>query len=232
MGLDALVLKRDEAYIGVLIDDLVTKGVDEPYRMFTSRAEHRLLLRQDNADERLSQIGNNIGLLSDMDFKKYEKKRSLVDNVYHLLGTLSIKPEEINAYLVKRESAPISQKSKVVSILSRPQVTIDSLVRSLPFVESKLSFLPKDLYIDVLEAVEIRVKYSGYIDREYSIASKLKRLENVNIEDRFDYTSLLSLSTEAREKLLRVKPKTIGQASRIPGVSPNDINVLLVLLGR
>jgi tRNA uridine 5-carboxymethylaminomethyl modification enzyme len=231
-NLDPFILTRDQAYIGVLIDDLVTKGVDEPYRMFTSRAEHRLLLRQDNADERLSEIGHNLGLLPESSYKLFIEKSACIENILDQLSINSVKPEVINPFLVANSSAPIRQKTKLYTIVTRPQINLKDLLDSLPVYKNQIDAIPDQSYDEILEAVEIRIKYSGYIQREKTAADKLSRLENIKIEDRFDYHSILSLSTEAREKLSKINPKTIGQAHRIPGISPNDINVLLVLLGR
>jgi tRNA uridine 5-carboxymethylaminomethyl modification enzyme len=230
--LEAFTLARNQAYIGVLIDDLVTKGVDEPYRMFTSRAEHRLILRQDNADERLSMLGNKLGLLPNDLFSQYLEKSRFINLLLVLIGKISIKPEQINGYLVNKESSPVKQKTKLSMILSRPQVKLKEILQNLPILFSKLERIPDSIIQEVVEAAEIRIKYAGYIDREESIVGKLHRLENIKIENRFDYLTIQSLSTEARQKLARINPKTIGQAQRIPGISPNDINVLLILLGR
>ena len=230
--LPPIVLSRDQAYIGVLIDDLITKGVDEPYRMFTSRAEHRLILRQDNADERLSELGFKIGLLPEYFYKLFKEKSLFVERMLDQLTTISVKPEIINDFLVENSSAPIKQKAKLYNIISRPQVTLNEFFKRFPEIKSKMEVIPELLFSNVIESVEIRIKYAGYINREKSAAEKLKRLENIKIENRFDYQSILSLSTEAREKLSKINPKTIGQAHRIPGISPNDINVLLILLGR
>jgi len=230
--LPPLVLSRDQAYIGVLIDDLITKGVDEPYRMFTSRAEHRLILRQDNADERLSELGYNIGLLPEYLYKLFKEKSLFIERMLDQLTTISVKPELINDFLAENSSAPIKQKAKLYNIISRPQITLKGFFDRFPAIKSKMEVIPDSLFNDVIESVEIRIKYAGYINREKSAAEKLSRLENIKIENRFDYQSILSLSTEAREKLSKINPKTIGQAHRIPGISPNDINVLLVLLGR
>jgi tRNA uridine 5-carboxymethylaminomethyl modification enzyme len=231
-NLDPFILSRDQAYIGVLIDDLVTKGVDEPYRMFTSRAEHRLLLRQDNADERLSEIGHNLGLLPESSYKLFIEKSACIENILDQLSINSVKPEIINPFLVANSSASIRQKTKLYTIVTRPQINLKDLLDSLPVYKNQIDAIPDQSYDEILEAVEIRIKYSGYIQREKTAADKLSRLENIKIEDRFDYHSILSLSTEAREKLSKINPKTIGQAHRIPGITPNDINVLLVLLGR
>lgn len=230
--LEVFTLARNQAYIGVLIDDLVTKGVDEPYRMFTSRAEHRLILRQDNADERLSVLGNQLGLLPDDLVSLYLEKSRLINLLLELIVEISIKPEQINDYLIINDSSPIKQKTKLKVILSRPQVKLMDVLSNLPMLFCKLEKIPEAIYQEVIEAAEIRIKYAGYIDREESIAGKLHRLENIKIESKFDYNTIQSLSTEARQKLVRINPKTIGQAQRIPGISPNDINVLLILLGR
>jgi len=230
--LEPFILKRDQAYIGVLIDDLVTKGVDEPYRMFTSRAEHRLILRQDNADERLSKIGYELGLLPEKYYLQFQYKYLLIERIIENLHGISVSPDLINRFLEGKGSMPLKQKSKLYTILSRPQIDFKSFLLEFPAFRSKLFDIQEDLINEIIESVEIRIKYAGYIARELNAADKLKRLENIKIEDRFDYSKLLSLSTEAREKLSKVNPKTIGQAHRIPGISPNDINVLLVLLGR
>ena len=232
LQLTPFILNRDQAYIGVLIDDLVTKGVDEPYRMFTSRAEHRLILRQDNADERLSGLGYELGLLPEKYYLQFQYKYQLVERIIDNLHKISVLPDLINGFLVEKDSTPLRQKSKLYAILSRPQIDFKSFLLKFPDFRSKICDFPDDLNNEIIESVEIRIKYAGYITRESNAADKLKRLENIKIEDRFDYTKLLSLSTEAREKLSKVNPKTIGQAHRIPGISPNDINVLLVLLGR
>lgn len=229
---EPFVLSRDQAYIGVLIDDLVTKGVDEPYRMFTSRAEYRLLLRQDNADERLSEIGYNLGLLGSDDYEQFVRKQEMIELIYQKISTFSINPDMINDFLIGHESAPLKQKVKLLNIISRPQISLSDLFANFPKLYKWLKLETKDLTKEILESVEIKIKYVGYINREYAVADKLKRLENIKIENRFDYSVIQSLSTEARQKLERIRPKTIGQAKRIPGISPNDINVLLVLLGR
>jgi tRNA uridine 5-carboxymethylaminomethyl modification enzyme len=228
----SFTLERNQAYIGVLIDDLVTKGVDEPYRMFTSRAEHRLILRQDNADERLSLIGNKIGLLPNKLFNNYLVKTKIIDNLLNFMSNISLTPELINIYLTENESAPIKQRTRLNSIISRPQVSLMEVLKIFPDILNKFEYIPDSLYNEVIEAAEIKIKYAGYISREESIAGKLQRLENIGIENKFDYSSIQSLSMEARQKLARINPQTIGQALRIPGISPSDINVLLILLGR
>jgi tRNA uridine 5-carboxymethylaminomethyl modification enzyme len=229
---ESFVLNRDQAYIGVLIDDLVTKGVDEPYRMFTSRAEHRLILRQDNADERLSEYGYQLGLLSENFYNVFVAKSLCVDKILDKLSKISVKPEFVNDFLIECGSAPIRQKTKLKNLLSRPQVSFHDLFFKLPYLKNYFSDIPEELFIEVIESAEIRIKYSGYINREYNIVDKLKRLENIKITNKFNYETILSLSTEARQKLIKIQPETIGQAFRIPGVSPNDINVLLILMGR
>ncbi|HPV17528.1 MAG TPA: tRNA uridine-5-carboxymethylaminomethyl(34) synthesis enzyme MnmG [Prolixibacteraceae bacterium] len=230
---DGFVLGRDEAYIGVLIDDLITKGVDEPYRMFTSRAEYRILLRQDNADERLTRNAHQLGLASGERLELLERKIGLRDEVVGFLEKFSIKPLFISGLLKIKGTSPLKHPVKLVDVLLRPQVSIFDLVEHIEpfrkFIE-KLDF--GERFREILESAEIRVKYEGYINREKTLADKAKRLENLEIEGKFDYTKLISLSIEARQKLSTVKPRTIGQASRIPGVSPADINILLILLGR
>ena len=229
--LPEFVLHRDEAYIGVLIDDLVTKGVDEPYRMFTSRAEYRILLRQDNADERLTDMSYKLGLASDYRhsvlLEKIEKKKDIIN----YLSQTKVKPESINSYLREVGSAEVPQTTSLADLILRPNVTICGMSESLHNLKEFLLKSCED-NLEVIESAEIEMKYSGYIEREKLSADKLKRLEQIVIPEWFDYTKEQSLSTEARQKLCSIKPKTIGHASRIPGVSPNDISVLLVLLGR
>ncbi|MBQ5783840.1 MAG: tRNA uridine-5-carboxymethylaminomethyl(34) synthesis enzyme MnmG [Bacteroidales bacterium] len=270
---DPFVLKRDEAYIGVLIDDLITKGVDEPYRMFTSRAEYRILLRQDNADSRLTQLGYNVGLASKERLDLVEKKYAAVSQILDSCYNDSVDPSVVNPYLESVNSSPLSQKRKVADVLSRPQVTIGELFKNVPrgteyetvasdvLEQAKISisfdnsngenplyldlpYRPKDfntefndnakaiLKNEILESVEILVKYKGYIDREQRIADKILKLENVSIPANFDFSKVTSLSIECRQKLAKHQPLTIAQASRIPGVSPADISVLLVYFGR
>lgn len=225
-----IILKRHEAYIGVLIDDLITKGVDEPYRMFTSRAEYRILLRQDNADIRLTPLGYKIGLVTESRFKKVNEKLFKINELTKFSKKQSISPAEINEVLIENESSPLKQKIKISDVLLRPQISYkDILKSSIPF-KSRV----EELHIseEILEAAEILMKYSGYIDKENELVKKLIKLEDIPLKEDFDYNSLLSISTEAREKLSKIKPKTIGQASRISGVSPSDINVIAVFLGR
>ena len=226
IGEEAIVLSRDEAYIGVLIDDLITKGVDEPYRMFTSRAEYRVLLRQDNADERLTPLGYRIGLVNEVDFNSYTQKYQRINDLFSFIKKESIKPLQVNPFLEKLGSQPISQSRKLIDVALRPEVPLKQLLQLLNTIQL-------DNYSnEIIESAEIRIKYGGYIEREKQIADKLQRLEYVKIPNDLEYQRLQSLSTEARQKLEKQKPQTIGQASRIPGVSPSDINVLLVYLGR
>lgn len=230
-GEDEMVLKRDQAYIGVLIDDLVTKGVDEPYRMFTSRAEYRILLRQDDADLRLTPMSNAIGLASDYRMEVLNEKLKYRDELINFCKTFSIKPQFINPVLEKLGTSLLKQSVKLYDVLTRPQVNITDLLDDITPLSDLINTFParKD---EIVELAQVLIKYSGYIERERLIADKLKRLEDIKITGKFDYPSILSISTEARQKLDKIKPETIGQASRISGVSPSDISVLLVLLGR
>ncbi len=225
------VLHRNEAYIGVLIDDLVTKGVDEPYRMFTSRAEYRILLRQDNADERLTEKGYNLGLVDKNRFEQYKNKREEMNSLMDFLKNKSIKPNDINAFLASKNSSELSHGCKLADLVLRPQLDIYSLAKAVPSLKNKIENI-SEIREEIVEAVEIILKYAGYIDREKMIAEKLHRLENIQIKDKLDYENILSLSTEARQKLKKINPETIGQASRIPGISPSDVNILLVMMGR
>ena len=225
-------LRRDEAYIGVLIDDLVTKGVDEPYRMFTSRAEYRILLRQDDADMRLTEKSYQLGLADDYRYDLLRTKRQMKDDLIEFIGDYSIKPEQINSLLEHLGTSLLIHGCKLIEILMRPQITLNDLADSIPELKEKVEQLPANRKEEIVEATEIAIKYNGYIKREKLIADKIDRLENINIKGKFEYQSIQSLSTEARQKLEKINPQTIAQASRIPGISPNDINVLLVLLGR
>lgn len=229
--LEEFTLARDQAYIGVLIDDLVTKGVDEPYRMFTSRAEYRILLRQDNADERLTPLSFKIGLASEERMSLLSRKLEFVNSTVKHTKNTSLTPLQVNALLVEKKSAESNQSRKAVDFLLRPEISITDIADLIPYYAEIKRDAP-DIYTEVLESAEISIKYSGYIERERIVADKLKRLEHVKINPEFDYNQLLSLSTEARQKLTRVRPSNIGQAGRIPGVSPSDINVLLVYFGR
>ena len=229
-GEEPIVLKRDEAYIGVLIDDLVTKGVDEPYRMFTSRAEYRILLRQDNADIRLTPLGYEIGLIPQKRYDHFVKKNTLVESLVEFARRQSIKAAEINDYLKSVNSEPLTQGRKLYDILMRNNVTFESLQRVLPKLKKFIA--DNEMNAEMIEEAEIQIKYKGYIEREKFIAEKLRRLENITIPNDFDFHSMNSLTIEARQKLSRIRPTTIGQASRIPGVSPADVNVLLIKFGR
>jgi len=228
---DPFTLMRDEAYIGVLIDDLITKGTEEPYRMFTSRAEYRLLLRQDNADERLTPRSHAIGLASDHRLKVMENKYAEVEKINHFIKTVSATPEEINDKLVDLNSSKLSQKTKIKTILSRPHVHMDHLIESIPNLKLETDQLGSS-YKEVLESVEIKTKYEGYIIKEKEMADKIKRLDKVYIPKEMNFNNMTALSSEAIEKFNRHRPETLGQASRISGISPADISVLLVHLGR
>ncbi|MBQ4278783.1 MAG: tRNA uridine-5-carboxymethylaminomethyl(34) synthesis enzyme MnmG [Rikenellaceae bacterium] len=229
-GGEPFVLRRDEAYIGVLIDDLVTKGVDEPYRMFTSRAEYRILLRQDNADLRLTPLAYKIGLADEKRYATYTQKKSAVESLISYVREQGIAPEEIQDYLKIRNSAPLTQKRKLFDLILRNEITIYDLADH--FSPLKNFIQERDISDEAVGEAEIQIKYKGYIERERFIADKILRLENIRINPEFDFNALTSLSMEARQKLTRIRPQTIGQASRIPGVSPADINVLLVYFGR
>ncbi|MEC8273922.1 MAG: tRNA uridine-5-carboxymethylaminomethyl(34) synthesis enzyme MnmG [Bacteroidota bacterium] len=224
---EAVILNRSDAYIGVLIDDLVTKGTDEPYRMFTSRAEYRILLRQDNADIRLTQKGSEIGLVKDLRMAKLEEKLKNTKEALTYFRQESISPNDINPVLKDNESSPIKQKNKIGKILSRPQVKLEDLLKVKSIKEKT-----KNISQEGLEQAEIQIKYNGYIEREKETVLKLNKLEGIRIPREFNYSRLNAISSESREKLSHIKPETIGQASRISGVSPSDINILLVFMGR
>ncbi len=228
---EPLILHRDEAYIGVLIDDLVCKGVDEPYRMFTSRAEYRILLRQDNADARLTEIGHRMGVATNERLQHYLKKKEEVERIIHFAENFSVKMNDVNGLFESLGTAPLSRGCKLMELLGRPQLTIANLSPALPQLRELLDTISarRD---EIAEEAEIEIKYKGYIMREVEQAQKMHRLEDIRIRGRFDYSTLQSISTEGRQKLIRHDPETLAQASRIPGVSPSDINVLLVLLGR
>ncbi len=230
-GTAPVVLHRDEAYIGVLIDDLVTKGVDEPYRMFTSRAEYRILLRQDNADARLTPKAIEIGMASQERRERFTKKQQSIAEIISFCRDLSIKPENINRYLEEIGTTPLREGCRLSDLVNRPQINLSGIAEALPVFQHLLDTISEDRE-EVIEAAEIEMKYSGYIDRERKLADKMQRLEAIKIQGRFDYDSITQLSTEARQKLTRINPETLAQAGRIPGVSPSDISVLLVLLGR
>lgn len=224
-------LARDEAYIGVLIDDLVTKGVDEPYRMFTSRAEYRILLRMDDADMRLTEKSYRLGLAQSDRYELLQKKRASIERIIGFARNYSMKPALINPALESLGTTPLRQGCKLIELINRPQVTVENIAEHVPAFRKELEQVTERRE-EIIEAAEILMKYEGYIGRERMIAEKLNRLESIKIKGKFDYASLQSLSTEARQKLERIDPETIAQASRIPGVSPSDINVLLVLCGR
>ena len=230
-GGEPFVLHRDEAYIGVLIDDLVTKGVDEPYRMFTSRAEYRILLRQDDADARLTENAYRLGVAKTERYNWWMEKKQRVEEMEHFCHTHPIKPRLINGALEALGSTPLVYGCKLEDLIARPELNIDKLEQVVPELKEQLERLP-NRRDEIKEVVEVHIKYKGYIEREKVVADKMHRLENIRIKDRFNYNDLQQLSTEARQKLADINPETLAQASRIPGVSPSDINVLLVLLGR
>ena len=227
-GSSSFTLGRDEAYIGVLIDDLVTKGVDEPYRMFTSRAEYRILLRQDDADARLTPLAHSIGLASTERMEQVQAKQEEIQRIIEFTKEFSIKPASVNSILENLGTTPLRQGCKLIDLINRPQVTLRGIAAHIPALQEILDQI-QDEKEETIEATEVQIKYSGYIQREKMIADKMQRLEHIKIKGKFDYVSLQSLSTEARQKLERINPETLAQASRIPGVSPSDINVLLVL---
>lgn len=232
LGREPLVLSRDRAYIGVLIDDLITKGVDEPYRMFTSRAEHRILLRQDDADMRLTPLAFRLGLADEVRMRVLEQKREARDGLVELARTLTVKAGEVEALLASVGSAPLRQSVRLVDLVLRPQLSIPMLAQYIPQLNEYITALPKDRCDEIVEAAEVLLKYEGYVKREQLNVDKLRRLEDIRIAEDYDYSGINALSTEARQKLQKHRPSTIGQASRIPGVSPSDVNVLLLLLGR
>lgn len=230
-GRPAFALRRDEAYIGVLIDDLVTKGVDEPYRMFTSRAEYRILLRQDNADIRLTPYAIEFGLASAERIHRFESKKAALENIITTTQHTSIKPDNINSYLESIGSTPLRRGCKAYDLVTRPEISLTDLSQHTPALSKAIKAVSSDRE-GTIEAAEIEIKYSGYIARERQLADKIQRLENIKIRGVFDYSKLHQLSTEARQKLAKIDPETLAQASRIPGISPSDISVLLLLSGR
>ena len=230
-GGEPFVLKRNEAYIGVLIDDLVIKGVDEPYRMFTSRAEYRILLRQDDADMRLTEKAYQLGIATTERHERLMRKKEEMKRIMSFMENFSLKPTLINDAIARLQSAPLTQGCKLIDLLGRPQITIHNITPHIKALQTELNRV-NDRKEEILEAVEILVKYKGYIRREQQIADKMLRLENIKIQGKFDYEHLNAISIEARQKLARINPATIAQASRIPGVSPSDINAMLVLIGR
>ena len=225
------ILHRDEAYIGVLIDDLVTKGVDEPYRMFTSRAEYRILLRQDDADARLTEKAYDIGLAKKDRYDWWMQKKEYIDRIIEFCKNAPVKPREVNAFLESIGTTPLREGCKIFDLIARPQINMANLSEISPQLKELLDAAPNRKE-EITEAAEIKMKYKGYIEREKIIADKMHRLEDIKIRGRFKYSQMLQLSTEARQKLEKINPETLAQASRIPGVSPSDINVMLVLLGR
>jgi tRNA uridine 5-carboxymethylaminomethyl modification enzyme len=231
VGTEEFVMRRDESYIGVLIDDLVTKGVDEPYRMFTSRAEYRILLRQDDADARLTERAYEIGLAKKDRFDWWMQKKQAIEEIVEFCKNFPIKAKEINPALEKLGTTPLQFGVKLEDLIARPQLNFQNLMPIIPQLREFIDKLPNRKE-EIAEAAEIRIKYKGYIEREKLVAEKMHRLENIKIKGHFDYNSIQSLSTECRQKLTAIDPETLAQASRIPGVSPSDINVLLVLMGR
>ena len=230
-GNDQFILHRDEAYIGVLIDDLVTKGVDEPYRMFTSRAEYRILLRQDDADARLTEKAYNIGIAKRDRYEWWMEKKENIERIINFCNTTAVKPKEINGALEIIGTTPLREGCKLSDLMARPQINFQNLSNIVPALKEALDS-PQNRKEEIAEAAEIKMKYKGYIERERMVADKMHRLEDIKIKDRFNYSEMQQLSTEARQKLEKINPETLAQASRISGVSPSDINVMLVLLGR
>ena len=230
-GTEPFIMKRDEGYIGVLIDDLVTKGVDEPYRMFTSRAEYRILLRQDNADVRLTPFAIHYGLINEDHQRHFEAKKKSIDEIVSFCNTYVVKPKQINDHLLSVSSAPLREAARLSELICRPELSVDRMRMMIPAFNELFEHLSV-CNEEIIEAVEIEIKYSGYIEREKLMAQKMRRFEDIKIQGHFDYHQITQLSTEARQKLSRLNPATIAQAQRIPGVSPSDINVLLVLLHR
>ncbi len=228
IGQEALVLKRSEAYIGVLIDDLINKGTDEPYRMFTSRAEFRTLLRQDNADFRLTEISYKLGLASQQRMNKVVKKKMHVEDVKQLLAQISIEPEEAESYLNSVYSSPLVNRQKAAQLLLRPGINLLALVKAIPSMQSALEKFDRE----VMEQAEIQIKYDSYIEKEKELVNKMSQLENLKIPDNFNYDKLVSLSNEARQKFGKIQPRTLGQASRISGVNPSDVQILMLFMGR
>lgn len=227
-GLEPVVLRRNQAYIGVLIDDLINKGTDEPYRMFTSRAEYRILLRQDNADLRLTELGHSIGLATDQRLARVQQKQAAVASTEKLLDTISLEPAEVNGYLESIADSPLRQRAKAKMLLARPNVTLAGLAGAKPEIATHVN----TLHPEHAEQAEIQIKYAGYIEKERELVAKVERLEELNLPETFNYNAITSLSKEARQKLGQIKPRSLGQAARISGVTPSDINVLMVHLGR
>lgn len=230
-GGEPFILHRDEAYIGVLIDDLVTKGVDEPYRMFTSRAEYRILLRQDDADARLTEKAYNLGLAKRDRYDWWMQKKDATESIINFCATTHVKPKDINAALESLGTTPLREGCKLIDLVARPQISLQNLSELVPELKQLIASLP-NRNDETAEAAEIKMKYKGYIERERIVADKMHRLENIKIKGHFNYLEMEQLSTEARQKLAKINPDTLAQASRIPGVSPSDINIMLVLMKR
>ncbi len=230
-GSEPFILHRDEAYIGVLIDDLVTKGVDEPYRMFTSRAEYRILLRQDDADARLTEKAYRLGLATQERYDWWMEKKQAMERIIHFCATTPVKPRDINSLLETIGTTPLREGCKLIDLIARPQINLQNLSTMIPALKEVLDE-PANRKEEIAEAAEIKMKYKGYIEREKMVADKMHRLESIKIKGHFKYNEMQQLSTEARQKLTKIDPETLGQASRIPGVSPSDINVMLVLMNR
>ncbi|MBK8710631.1 MAG: tRNA uridine-5-carboxymethylaminomethyl(34) synthesis enzyme MnmG [Niastella sp.] len=226
--LEAVVLKRSEAYIGVLIDDLINKGTEEPYRMFTSRAEFRTLLRQDNADLRLTELSYNLGLASQHRIDKLRRKEKEINNIKNIINTLTVDPSQIDEYLIKIRSAPLTNKQKLAQIILRPSVSLKDMVSDIAVIAERC----EGFSIEALEEAEIQIKYDTYLEKERELVNKMSLLEELGIPDNFDYSRLVSLSSEARQKFLKIRPRTLGQASRISGVNPSDVQILMVYMGR
>lgn len=232
LGKEQFTIARDQAYIGVLIDDLITKGVDEPYRMFTSRAEYRILLRQDDADMRLTPLAYSIGLADEIRYNLMMEKRSRRDEIINLADTLTVHPAEVQELLEREATSPLRQGTKLVDLIQRPQLDIYKLSTCVPKLGELIDSLPSNRKDEIVEAAEILIKYRGYIAREQMVADKLRRLEDVKLRPDIDYSSIKAISTEGRQKLTKHQPRTVGEASRIPGISPNDVNMLLLLMNR
>ncbi|MGI8635717.1 MAG: FAD-dependent oxidoreductase, partial [Segetibacter sp.] len=226
--LDPFILKRSEAYIGVLIDDLISKGTEEPYRMFTSRAEYRTLLRQDNADLRLTELSYRLGLASQERMEKVKAKKEGVEKVKVIMKEYGVEPEEMNDYLLQKNSAPLLQKQKLSQLILRPNIELNEMVKASP----KLMVLLGGVAEDVVEQAEIQVKYDTYINKEKELVERMSQLEDLLIPDSFNYEKIISLSNEARQKFNKIRPRTLGQASRISGVNPSDVQILMVYMGR
>lgn len=230
-GGEPFVMRRDESYIGVLIDDLVTKGVDEPYRMFTSRAEYRILLRQDDADARLTERAYNIGLAKQDRLDWWKEKKENIERLENFCNDTPVKPKDVNSALEATGTTPLRMGCKISDLIARPQITMNTLADIIPGLREQIE-MPANRKEEIAEAAEIRIKYKGYIERERMVADKMHRLEDIKIKGHFNYSEILEISTEGRQKLEKINPETLAQASRIPGVSPSDINVLLVMMGR